>query len=1110
MLKNEELIYKMSVEQKVELILSSKQYSNHSVGSYEFPTFLMKSNPLHDEKNIHATFFPSDKALASSFNMKLVSLMYNLKGIETKASLDTPFFNITNNPTIENISEDVFLSSKFLSSKVKGLNTCNAVVNFEQQELSGDIHEQKETLTYFQEEVLKDSYFKSILVNNVKDLYDYKVKNENNEISFSKASTPQEVLNLIVSGCCLVYIDDSILEETITFVSECVHKYKRLSKDYSLRKLTEAEYKKAILAEDVLSETILDNACDAIMNLLLDLTNSKRTISERLKTISNDGHQAKFNEVEHDIQAANAAKETIVLLKNKRVLPFKYTNKLAIIGEYAKEESAVNVDALNKVTTTKLAYNIINDYDLTTVGFAYGYKDGTEEDEQLLEAAVKLSTEADYSVVFLHAKQGETTLPKQQLDLIDALYNAKAKIVAVVVANNAIDLSFDEKCEAVLFTYNAGQQTTSAVLNILSGLDNPSAKLIENFYVENEEEKVLKYPFGHGLSYSTFEYYNLEVKENYVSLSVTNTSDFDGYVIPQLYILKEGSVSTLGKQQLKGFNKVFLRAHETLKVEIPIDENTFKVYDEQLQKYCVEGGNYQIILAESSNEVRIKGTVTLARYVYNEEVFVNTVEETSNDFDSVMKKFAQTESKKEYMAKGKGAPFGLKLALAISLATYFNIVILVFLIGGIDNDTGLPLMVVLFLLFVAINLFAILYIVKISKKRIAFLRKTPNETLTKVIDGIREFTELEKTLYKEPVSEEQVEEEPQALEEEVQPQVEEQQEIVYQSNFDYEEDVEFKENLTLPELCNNFREYAASKGIIIEPASVRTMFSALASSKIIFLDIKNKDALGQFLNILNDYFSSSGILSETEDFESSFDLIWRQEEERYVPTEFIKAVRTAEQDKKRTSIAIIDNVTMSNFYNYFNTFVEFALHPTEVYELEVNEELTVRLPSNINYIIVPTEDDYMERFTKDLAKASVCVELVISRTDEVHEDVEIKSIAYPEFLTLIAEAKENHYLEEKVWKKIDELVENINLTEKFGFGNKNILQLERLTSTLIECGGDEQEAFTVAFVSKVIPVLKTLKTYKKENGDKTIFGIIEKLFADEDLAKIQKTLTKKF
>ena len=96
------------------------------------------------------------------------------------------------------------------------------------------------------------------------------------------------------------------------------------------------------------------------------------------------------------------------------------------------------------------------------------------------------------------------------------------------------------------------------------------------------------------------------------------------------------------------------------------------------------------------------------------------------------------------------------------------------------------------------------------------------------------------------------------------------------------------------------------------------------------------------------------------------------------------------------------------------------------------------------------KDDYMERFTKDLAKASVCVELVISRTDEVHEDVEIKSIAYPEFLTLVAEAKENHYLEEKIWKKIDELVENINLTEKFGFGNKNILQLERLTSTPIK------------------------------------------------------------
>ena len=116
MLKNEQLIYKMSVEQKVEFILSSKERSNSQVGSYEFPTFLMKNDPLKGYDAEFATFFPSDKALASSYNMKLVAMSYNLKGIENKASLNLPFFNVTNNPEVENISENVFLTSKFIAS----------------------------------------------------------------------------------------------------------------------------------------------------------------------------------------------------------------------------------------------------------------------------------------------------------------------------------------------------------------------------------------------------------------------------------------------------------------------------------------------------------------------------------------------------------------------------------------------------------------------------------------------------------------------------------------------------------------------------------------------------------------------------------------------------------------------------------------------------------------------------------------------------------------------------------------------------------------------------------------------------------------------------------
>lgn len=1109
MLKNEQLIYKMSVEQKVEFILSSKERSNSQVGSYEFPTFLMKNDPLKGYDAEFATFFPSDKALASSYNMKLVAMSYNLKGIENKASLNLPFFNVTNNPEVENISENVFLTSKFIASKVSGLNSCGAVINYEQYNLQAPIHELKESLTYFKHEILKDNYFDSILVNDEKELYEYKLTHQNNKVCFAKATSKEQALKLILSGCCLVYVDDSILEETQIYISECVNKYKSVNKDYLLKKISKSAYTKELESEDILNEQILDNACDALMNLIVDLSNCKRTISERLKSMAGELHPAKFNQFAHNEQAANFAKETIVMLKNNRVLPFKFKDRLAIIGEYAKEENLVIADFTNKATSVNVIYNSINDYDLTTTGFAYGYKQDVEDNEALLKAASDLAKESDYAVVFLYAKESETSLPVQQLELIDRLYQENVKIVAVISANGAIDMSFADKCEAILFTYNSGQNTAKAVLDIVGGLDNPNAKLIDTLYATNEEEKVVKYPFGYGLSYSTFEYYNLEVKDSYVCFNITNTSEVDGFAIPLLYILKENSESTLNQLQLKGFNKIFLKAHETLKVEIPLDENTFKTFDEKTQKYVVEGGQYQVIIAENAQEVKVKGTLTLARYIYDDDGFTSVVVDSSNDLDTLMQKFAKTESKKEYLANGKGVPFGLKITLSILLAVYFNAIIAILLFGSLNISANPILLGVLVLLFILVNLFVTLYIIKAARRRIAFLRKTPNETLTKVISTINEFEEIEKTLFKEPVSEEVIEEQ-EEITEEISVS-EEAKEVVYQNTFEEDEEVLFKDNLTLPELCNNFREFASSKGINVEPSSVRTIFASLASSKIIFLDIKNKELQPKFLEILNEYFNNTGMLSANENFSSLFDLMWKENEGTYIPTEFIKTVRTAENDKKRTSIVILDNVSMTNLYSYFDTFIEYSVHPSEVYEIELNEETKIVLPANINYILIPTEDDYTEKFNKTLAKGSISIEVIIGKAkeEEKHEEVEIKSIAYPELLTLIAQAKENHYLPEKIWKKVDELVETINLTEKFVFGNKNMLQLERFTSTLIECGGDEQEAFSIAFTSKIVPVLKTLKTYKKENGDKTIFGIIEKIFDDEDLAKIQKTLMKK-
>ena len=324
-----------------------------------------------------------------------------------------------------------------------------------------------------------------------------------------------------------------------------------------------------------------------------------------------------------------------------------------------------------------------------------------------------------------------------------------------------------------------------------------------------------------------------------------------------------------------------------------------------------------------------------------------------------------------------------------------------------------------------------------------------------------------------------------------------------------EEDTLVVQKVSLPEMCTNFRDFAFSKGVSIEIPSVRSIFAAIATAKIVFLNSTNTELLPKLLEIINEYFASTGVSQASTEWSSPKDLLWKNDGEKLVVSEFTKAVHQASVEKKKNCVAILNNVSMENLNSYFGQFIQFAIYPTEEHNVAINETLSIKLPTNICYILVPSEYDYLEKISRDVAKASVSIDVVIIEPEEEHEEVAIKPVNVLDFKELVNEAKEKFYLEEKIWKKIDLFIETIKLSEKFTIGNKNTLQLERFTSVFMECGGDEADAFNAGFSAKYVPILKTLKLYKNENGDRTILSYIEKEFSDEDISKISKTLLKK-
>ena len=230
-------------------------------------------------------------------------------------------------------------------------------------------------------------------------------------------------------------------------------------------------------------------------------------------------------------------------------------------------------------------------------------------------------------------------LKDNQLELVKNIKKLNKKIVVVLSCGSAVEMPFIGDVDAILHCYLNGQGGALATLNILSGKVNPSGKLSETLPVKYEDvassdnfpshKRTIEYreaygvgyryfekaevkpafPFGFGLSYTTFEYKNLKVDEKGVSFEITNTGKVDGKEISQLYVGLQGSGIIRPVKELKGFDKVFLKARENKKVSIPFDDKTFRYFNVKTNKWEIEKGTYDIYVGASSNDIRLTATI---------------------------------------------------------------------------------------------------------------------------------------------------------------------------------------------------------------------------------------------------------------------------------------------------------------------------------------------------------------------------------------------------------------------------------------------------------------------------------------------------------------------
>ena len=657
-MKHADIIKQMTLEEKCYLFSGKDFWQSRSVERLGVPNMTLSDGPHGIRKqegagdqlglngSLPATCYPTAATIANSWDPALGEEIGAHLGAEA-ASQDVcvllgPGLNIKRSPfcgrNFEYFSEDPYLAGKMAASYVRGIqkngiSACPKHFAANSQELrrmaSDSVMDERTLreiyLTGF-EIAVKEGHAKSIMssYNRVNGVY----ANENPHLL-------QEILRDEWGFDGFVVSDWGASNDHVEGVRAGSHLEMPTTGGDSDLELVEA------VKSGRLDEKLLDQRVDELLDVILSTTKAVAPLKGK-----------PFDVEKHHAMAAKASEQSIVLLKNENnILPLKKGTKVAVIGEFAQKARYQGAGS-SVVNPTKLDHtmDVIGNFGLDVAGFEAGYPRSGKGDPAMQAKAVELAQRADVVLLYIGLDEisesegldrAHMSLPQSQVDLIEAVAAVNPNIVAVMSAGSAVEMPWLPKCKALIHGYLCGQAGASSVLKAIMGEVNPSGKLAETYpvkyadvssapyfpakertaeyresifvgyrYFETANVPVL-FPFGFGLSYTTFEYSGLNVTDKEVTFTLKNTGKMDGAEVAQLYVSKTDGEVFRPAKELKGFQKVFLKAGESKKVTIKLDDKAFRYFNVNTNKFEVEGGEYTVMVGASCADVKLSGKVSV-------------------------------------------------------------------------------------------------------------------------------------------------------------------------------------------------------------------------------------------------------------------------------------------------------------------------------------------------------------------------------------------------------------------------------------------------------------------------------------------------------------------
>ena len=655
--KHQDIIDQLSLKEKASLISGKDFWQTMNIDRIGLPSAFLSDGPhgvrrqaaaadhLGLNASIPATCYPTAATMANSWDPELGEGLGQKLGEEAATQkvniLLGPGTNMKRNPlcgrNFEYFSEDPYLAGKMAAGYIRGIQS-NGISACVKHFACNDQEENRMTLdSVLDERTLREIYLTAFEIA-VKEGKTKSIMSSYNLVNGVYANENEHLLVDILRkewGFDGLVVTDWGGNNDSVLSLKCGNQLEMPGNPDRPDEVIKA------IEEGTLEESVLDDNIDVLLDIILD-------------TMENGVKKAKeqFDVEDHHKYALKCAEESAVLLKNDNVLPLNKEEKVAFIGDFLFKPRYQGAGS-SIVNPTKLdnTVDLLKDLELNVVGYARGFNRYGKKSKKLHKEAMELAAKADVVVLYLGLDEvteaegldrKNLLLNDNQLELIKDIKEIGKKIVVVLSCGSAVELPFVNDVDGLLHCYLNGQAGAQAVLNILSGKVNPSGKLSETYPIKLEDvassdnfpshtrtieyreaygigyryfEKAnvaVRFPFGFGLSYTKFEYKNLQVNNKGISFEITNAGKVDGKEIAQMYVALDDSMIIRPLKELKGFIKVDLKAGETKKVKIPFDDKTFRYFNTKTDKWEIEKGNYRILVGASSDDIKLEATIEQA------------------------------------------------------------------------------------------------------------------------------------------------------------------------------------------------------------------------------------------------------------------------------------------------------------------------------------------------------------------------------------------------------------------------------------------------------------------------------------------------------------------